>query len=75
MHKPDSFRAAEHVLPLFTECAVVRVLQSPFNRSRWMLTLACGQEAWLTRSTRPTVKRYQCLKCAAAGAPTRKGIK
>jgi hypothetical protein len=73
MHKAPP-ADGEHILPLFKECAVVRVAQSPFNRLRWMLTLACGQEVWLTRSTRPTMKRCPCLKCAtAAGAPMGKG--
>jgi hypothetical protein len=75
MHKPNP-AAGEHILPMFGECVVIRVSQSPFDRMRWMLTLKCGHEVWLKQASRPSFHRYQCAKCAtASGAPMGKGAK
>jgi hypothetical protein len=73
MRKPNP-TAEDHLLSLFDECAVIRVSQSPLNRQRWLLTLACGQDVWLTQINRPRMQRYPCAKCAAAtGEPMGKG--
>ncbi len=42
---------------------VVSVTQSPLNAVRWMLTLSCGHEVWITSKTRP--KRHGGIKCVS----------
>ncbi len=42
---------------------VVRVDQSPMNAQRWVLTLVCGHERWLTRKTKPKAQSVPCPSC------------
>jgi hypothetical protein len=34
--------------------AVASVSQSPMNALRWLITLECGHELWVTRKRRPS---------------------
>ena len=36
---------------------IVRADQSPLNAARWLVTLSCGCETWVTQKTRPKVGR------------------
>ena len=40
---------------------VLRITQSPMNRLRWLITLECGHEKWITRRKRPTITRVTCF--------------
>ena len=42
---------------------VVRITQSPLNRVRWCLDLACGHETWITATRRPKQRVAACLTC------------
>jgi len=44
---------------------VMSVKQSPLNPLRWLLTLACGHEIWVTAKQRPRVRTGRCPKCSA----------
>lgn len=45
--------------------AVAQVTQSPTSARRWLLTLDCGHEKWVTASRRPKVgKKLRCLALA-----------
>jgi hypothetical protein len=46
--------------------AVVRVDRSPLNAGRWVLTLDCGHEQWVTSMRRPQRKTQLCSKCCDA---------
>ena len=45
---------------------VHQIVQSPINKLRWVLGLECGHCEWITRKTRPTLKKYRCSKCEAS---------
>lgn len=47
------------------DIAVVRVDRSPMNAKRWVLTLSCGHEVWLTATKKPARKTSKCTRCAA----------
>jgi hypothetical protein len=42
---------------------VKRVDQSPMNAGRWLLTLACGHELWVTSRARPKRQEADCAQC------------
>lgn len=43
---------------------VVQATRSPLNPKRWLLSLACGHEAWVTRSSRPRRgAMHDCERC------------
>jgi len=44
--------------------AVLRVDRSPMNPKRWVLTLACNHEVWVTSTRKPTQKTSPCTTCA-----------
>lgn len=47
-----------------TKRQVVRADQSPMNEKRWLLTLSCGHETWVTRSRAPTLgTKVECETC------------
>ena len=39
---------------------ILSATQSPMNPKRWLLTPACGHEAWITSSRRPTRTTHPC---------------
>ena len=45
--------------------AVDRVDPSPLNPRRWLLTLRCRHEVWVTRSGRPRARSHDCTACDA----------
>lgn len=49
-----------------TRQEVVRFDRSPMNAERWLATLGCGHEVWLTAKQRPKAKSMPCLQCAQA---------
>ena len=46
------------------DIAVVRVDLSPMSPRRWVLTLACGHEVWVTASRKPGRETCKCETCA-----------
>lgn len=44
--------------------AVVAATQSPLNRLRWMIDLACGHYVWVTRKGKPQAKMVECPVCS-----------
>lgn len=42
---------------------VVRVDPSPMNSMRWLLSLSCGHEVWITAKSRPKRKTVKCETC------------
>lgn len=48
---------------------VTKATQSPMNALRWMVTLDCGHEQWVTQRTRPKAgKKLPCSACATGTA-------
>ncbi len=45
---------------------VLSVAQSPMNAERWVLTLDCGHDEWVTSKRRPQRMTQRCGKCADA---------
>ncbi len=39
------------------------IRQSPLNEKQWNVELVCGHELWVTRSKRPTAKKFDCYRC------------
>lgn len=39
---------------------VASIAPSPLNGKRWLITLECGCEEWVTRSRRPKLKLAMC---------------
>lgn len=49
---------------------VVRhVTPSPVNAFRWLLTLECGHDVWVTQRSKPTKASHFCTACAKGGTP------
>lgn len=49
---------------------ILRSDQSPMNERRWLLTLSCGHESWITQGSKPKVgKAVECPSCSEGGAP------
>ena len=46
---------------------VVGIRQSPLNDHRWMLSLACGHELWVTAKRRPKRQTIRCSVCNPLG--------
>lgn len=44
--------------------AVLRVDRSPMNPKRWVLTLSCNHEVWVTAARKPQQKTSPCATCA-----------
>lgn len=42
---------------------VLRVDVSPVNARRWVLSLSCGHDLWVTSEWRPVCKTVKCFKC------------
>lgn len=42
---------------------VTRVERSPMNKERWVVSLECGHEEWVSASRRPTRRRMKCTRC------------
>lgn len=43
---------------------IVQSTQSPMNPKRWLATLACGHEQWISRSRRPAAgATVVCPEC------------
>jgi hypothetical protein len=47
---------------------VTSVDRSPMNSSRWLLTLECGHEHWVTSHRRPSAKMFPCRGEHKAGS-------
>lgn len=45
--------------------AIVKIDQ--ITERRWLLTVACGHEVWMTSDRRPRVKTIICSKCSTKG--------
>ncbi len=45
------------------ERKVLGVTRSPMNSKRWMLTLECGHEVWVTSSRQPIREFSKCHAC------------
>jgi len=54
---------------------VTRVDQSPMNRLRWLLTLACGHEVWITSRSRPRRAKSACPTCVGEIDASREAIR
>jgi len=50
---------------------VIQVTQSPMNAQKWLLTLACKHEVWITSKSRPRRVTVNCTVCAEAVKPSR----
>lgn len=48
---------------------VLTVHQSPMNPQRWLITLDCHHESWITAKRRPTRKMLICEACKAKTRP------
>lgn len=51
---------------------VVNVRQSPMNPLRWLVTLDCGHDVWVTRKGKLQAKMVECPVCSeeiAKGEP------
>lgn len=45
---------------------VTDVFRSPMNPLRWLLTLSCGHETWVTSKARPSRREAACAYCPPA---------
>ncbi len=57
---------------------IVRADQSPLNKVRWMLELACGHQFWKSTNRRPKPgAKIACPMCRdeAAGVPTAEEVR
>lgn len=48
--------------------AIARIDSSPMNAARWVITLECGHEEWVTAKKRPARRRMKCTKCEGTKA-------
>jgi hypothetical protein len=46
-------------------CNVLSVKPSPLNHLQWNVSLDCGHDVWITRRSRPSLKKLRCEKCEA----------
>jgi hypothetical protein len=45
------------------DVTVLRVGRSPMNAKRWLLSLSCGHEVWITAAKKPACKTAKCQTC------------
>lgn len=48
------------------QMTVQSVKQSPMNAMRWMLTLSCGHETWVTSKSKPKRMKEFCPTCVVS---------
>ena len=53
---------------------IIDITRSPMNPKRWMLTLECGHEVWITASRRPERRSMRCARCAALAEPRKETV-